>query len=249
MAITNCKSPIPHDNPPIVSLSNPRLFAAVLVGWIISVILHEFAHGIVAYWGGDYTIKERGGLTLNPLQYIHPVFSIVVPVLILIIGGVPLPGGATYIRRDLLRSVFWDTAVSLAGPAMDFLVFLACAIPLHPHFGWVNPRAGPEGWTNPQLFMAALALLNLVAMILNLAPVPPLDGFQAIAPYLPDEIREKAMTPPLTYIIFFVYFMIISNAPGVWHFIASVFNTLLFLMGFDRETIIFFWRAYEMALR
>ena len=60
--------------------------------------------------------------------------------------------------------------------------------------------------------MAALALLNLVAMILNLAPVPPLDGFQAIAPYLPDEIREKAMTPPLTYIIFF-------------------------------------WRAYEMALR
>ena len=89
-----------------------------------AVILHEFAHGIVAYWGGDYTIKERGGLTLNPLQYIHPVFSIVVPVLILIVGGVPLPGGATYIRRDLLKGDLWDTAVSLAGPAMDLLVFL-----------------------------------------------------------------------------------------------------------------------------
>src|SRR5438105_9992269 len=107
----------------IVELRNP-LFWAVFIGWIMSVVLHEFAHGIVAYWGGDYTIKERGGLTLNPLQYIHPVFSIVVPVLILIVGGVPLPGGATYIRRDLLKGDLWDTAVSLAGPAMDLVVFL-----------------------------------------------------------------------------------------------------------------------------
>ena len=57
--------------------SNPLLWA-VFIGWIISVVLHEFAHGIVAYWGGDYTIRERGGLTLNPLQYVDPVFSLVI---------------------------------------------------------------------------------------------------------------------------------------------------------------------------
>src|SRR5436190_16433471 len=105
---------------------------AVIIAWIMSVILHEFAHGFVAYLGGDYTIKERGGLTLNPLQYIDPVFSVIIPVVILFLGGVPLPGGATYVRRDLLRSNFWDTAVSLAGPAMNFLLFIVCAIPLHP---------------------------------------------------------------------------------------------------------------------
>src|SRR5437867_1245658 len=139
------------------SFSNPRLFGAVLVGWIISVILHEFAHGVVAYWGGDYTIRERGGLTLNPLQYVDPLFSIIVPVIILFLGGVPLPGGVTYIRRDLLRSKAWETAVSLAGPLMNFILFIACAIPLHPKVGWLDAKAGPEGWTHAQIFRGAMA--------------------------------------------------------------------------------------------
>ena len=56
---------------------------AILIGWIMSVVLHEFAHGLVAYLGGDYTIKERGGLTLNPIQYIDPVISL------LAAGGLP----------------------------------------------------------------------------------------------------------------------------------------------------------------
>lgn len=61
-----------------VEFRNP-LFWAVLVGWILSVVLHEFAHGLVAHLGGDYTIKERGGLTLNPLAYVDPVFSLLLP--------------------------------------------------------------------------------------------------------------------------------------------------------------------------
>src|SRR5438477_5260304 len=96
---------------------------AVVIGWIMSVVLHEFAHGIVGYLGGDYTIKERGGLTLNPLQYIDPVNSILFPAIALILGGVPLPGGVTYIRRDLLRSRAWSSAVAIAGPLMNFIIF------------------------------------------------------------------------------------------------------------------------------
>ena len=65
---------------------------AIIIAWVMSVVLHELGHGIVAYLGGDYTIRERGGLTLNPLQYIDPVFSLLIPALILIVGGVPLPG-------------------------------------------------------------------------------------------------------------------------------------------------------------
>ena len=86
-----------------INLHNPLLWA-VLIGWILSVVLHEFAHGIVAYWGGDYTIRERGGLTLNPLQYVDPMMSIGLPVFFMLMGGIPLPGGSTYIRHDLLRS-------------------------------------------------------------------------------------------------------------------------------------------------
>src|SRR5467141_3785252 len=142
----------------LIDFHNPLLWA-VMIGWILSVILHEFAHGIVAYWGGDYTNRERGGLTLNPLQYIDPLFSIILPVIILMIGGIPLPGGVTYINRDLLRNRAWETAVSL-----------------HPKVGWLDPTAGPEGWSHAQIFLGVMAHLQLIAVILNLVPIPPLDG-------------------------------------------------------------------------
>src|SRR5881394_2617306 len=99
------------------------LFWAVFIGWVLSVVLHEFAHGLVAYLGGDYTIRERGGLTLNPLQYVDPVMSIFLPMVFLALGGIPLPGGATYVRTDLLRSRLWATAVAAAGPLMNLLLF------------------------------------------------------------------------------------------------------------------------------
>src|SRR3954467_11348542 len=78
----------------VVDFSNPVLWA-VFIGWIMSVVLHEFGHGIGAYLGGDYTIRERGGLPLTPLQYIDPVFSILIPAVIFLAGGIPLPGGVT----------------------------------------------------------------------------------------------------------------------------------------------------------
>src|SRR5688500_3261665 len=162
----------------LVDVNDPLLWA-IFIGWILSVVLHEFAHGVVAYWGGDYTIRERGGLSLNPLQYVDPLFSIAIPVIILALGGIPLPGGVTYVRRDLLRSRAWDTAVSLAGPAMNLLLFFACLIALHPSVGWVDTR-DPESWTNGQKFVAINLLLQLGVVMLNLVPVPPLDGFQAI---------------------------------------------------------------------
>src|SRR4051812_46444423 len=108
---------------------------ALVIGWIMSVVLHEFAHGLVGYLGGDYTIKERGGLTLNPLQYVDPVNSILLPIVFLLMGGIPLPGGVTYIRRDLLRSRLWDSGVALAGPAMNIILFVLLVMPFHPKVG------------------------------------------------------------------------------------------------------------------
>ena len=193
-----------------VDFQNPLLWA-VMIGWILSVVLHEFAHGIVAYWGGDYTIRERGGLTLNPLQYVDPVMSIILPIVFLAMGGVPLPGGATYVRRDLLRSRAWSTAVSLAGPAMNFLIFLVlCLILRRP--GWINPNASVESWTVAQQFVAAMAFLQIYSVLLNLMPIPPLDGFQAISPYLPDNIRVTLSTPPWSTTLFFGFFFMASRS-------------------------------------
>jgi Zn-dependent protease len=228
----------------IVDFQNPMLWP-VLVGWIITVVLHEFAHGIVAHWGGDYTIRQRGGLSLNPLQYVDPVFSILIPLAILVIGGVPLPGGATYIRSDLLRSRAWDTAVSLAGPAMNFLLFLACIIPLHPSVGWLDAAAPMDDWTTPQKFLGAMAVLQFFAMVLNLAPIPPLDGFRALAPYLPHDLRQQATHPQISMFLFIGYFLLLSR---IFPRVFRIFGDVVLWLGFDIEGAEFFRHAFNMAL-
>ena len=227
-----------------VDFQNPMLWP-ILVGWIISVVLHEFAHGLVAHWGGDYTIRERGGLSLNPLQYVDPLFSIIIPAAILLIGGLPLPGGATFIRSDLLRGRFWDAAVSLAGPAMNFLLFLACAIPLHPAVGWLDPAAAMDEWTTTQKFLGAMAVLQFFSMVLNLAPIPPLDGFRAISPFLRADLREQAMHPQIGMFLFVMYFLALGR---IFPFVFGFFLDLMAKVGFGYDGAMFFLHAYRLAL-
>src|SRR5262245_23030062 len=71
---------------------NVRLavFVFVVAGWLVSLCLHEYGHALLAYLGGDRTVAARGYLTLNPLKYAHPVLSIVLPVVFLLLGGIGL---------------------------------------------------------------------------------------------------------------------------------------------------------------
>lgn len=221
------------------------LFWAAMIAWMMSVVLHEFAHGLVAYWGGDYTIRERGGLTLNPLQYVDPVMSILLPAVFLLMGGIPLPGGSTYIRRDLLRNREWDTAVSLAGPGMNILLFLACALPLQPRFGWFSYNQTPS---QAQLLLGAMATLQFLAAALNLFPVPPLDGFQALSPWLPHETRRKFSTPPLSSWLFIGFFIAIWKLPILPFVLQHVMAPVLSLLGFDVYGQDFFFFAFDRVL-
>ena len=197
----------------MMNLSNPVLWAVIL-GWILTVVLHELGHGVVAHLGGDYTIRERGGLTLNPLQYVHPVNSILLPAVLLMMGGAPLPGGATYVRRDLLRNKGWESAVALAGPAVNVLLFFVLVLPLHPWFGWVSPMTLPKEWTTAQQFLGTLATLQLLTAAFNLIPLPPLDGFNAIVPYLGREVQETTSTPAVATGGLILIFLLLSAAPA-----------------------------------
>jgi Zn-dependent protease len=209
----------------VIDYGEPALWA-VLIGWVMAVTLHEFAHGVVAYWGGDHTIRDKGGLTLNPLQYVDPMMSIVLPVVFLLMGGIPLPGGATYIRRDLLRSRAWDSAVSAAGPAMNLILYAILAYLLSPGFGWVP--ADPQNWTTAHKFVGAMCVLQLLSVFLNLIPVPPLDGFGIVAPYLEPGLRHRLSTPPVSTYLFMGYFMLLWLAPG---FLAMIFAAMQAVMG------------------
>src|SRR5262249_12706105 len=98
--------------------------AVVYGGWIASLVAHEFSHSVVAYWGGDRGIPARGYLTLHPLKFMDPVLSLWLPLLFTVIGGIPLIGGRTFVDRRALRSRWWDTAVSLAGPGANAVIAL-----------------------------------------------------------------------------------------------------------------------------
>ena len=158
----------------------------VLGGWIISLCLHEFAHASVAYLGGDTSVAGQGYLSFNPLRYANLFMSTILPIAFLLLGGIGLPGGAVYIDHAAIRSRTWDSAVSVAGPVATLLCALLIAA--------VFSVPGHEGWltTTNYGFFAALAFLGFIevsAVVLNLIPVPGLDGFGIIAPWLPVSTR------------------------------------------------------------
>ena len=170
--------------------AGPLTILFVTAGWITSVCVHEFAHALVAYIGGDLSVKDSGYLDMNPLRYTNVLLSLVMPVLFLLLGGIGLPGGAVYINRAALRSRSWDSAVSIAGPVGTLLCGLLVALPfvIPGHGAWINQ-------TNLNFFaaLAFLGFIEAVALVLNLLPVPGLDGFGIIRPWLPYSAQGFAI--------------------------------------------------------
>lgn len=194
-------------------------FALVLFLWIFSVCLHEFAHAAVAYRGGDITVKDKGYLTLNPVKYLDPVTSLLMPVVFLVMGGIGLPGAAVYINRSLLRSAHWDSAVALAGPAMNLLLLVILAVALG------QPEVGQSQYA-PAL--AFLALLQASAVVLNLLPLPGFDGYGVIWPYLPAHIRQQfdRYAGYAMLALFLLLFMVPPFARAFWSLVGLLVDAV-----------------------
>ena len=157
-------------------------FVFVTFAWIVTLCLHEFAHAIVAYRSGDESVLYRGYLTLDPLRYTHVVYSLVLPIVFLILGGIGLPGGAVYIDRSALRSRFANSAVSAAGPLTNVGVAILLAVA-------IGFRTDNRGFWSA---LAFLLFLQVTAAVLNLLPIPGLDGYGIIEPYLPRSWAAQA---------------------------------------------------------
>ena len=197
------------------SFTNLLWCTLVFVAFGFSVCLHEFGHAIVAYWGGDHSVKDKGYLTLNPLRYTNVSTTLVLPLIFLLMGGIPLPGAAVYINHSALRSKAWKSAVSAAGPLATILVALALAAAIAP---LQNP--------NTLLYqgIALLLTLEIAATFLNLIPIPGLDGFGIINPWLPTAWQPK-LRPIRKYgiwILLGLFWTVPDFSRGFWRSVSAV---------------------------
>jgi Zn-dependent protease len=153
------------------------VFGMVVAGWLISLCLHEYAHARVAYHSGDTSVADKGYLTLDPLKYSDVGLSILLPLLFVLLGGIGLPGGAVWVDRGRIPGRLRHSLVSAAGPLVN--VALAVALLEAVSRGWGSGHT--EFWAG----LALLAFFQVTASLLNLLPVPGLDGFGIVEPWLP----------------------------------------------------------------
>lgn len=202
-------------------------FTIVFFGWIFSLCLHEFSHALVAYLGGDYTVREKGYLTFNPLRYTHPLFSIVLPLLFLVMGGIGLPGGAVYIERGLIRNRLMLSLMSLAGPTANLLVAIVLGFILR-FSSSIDPSLLPG--------LSFLLVLQISAVLFNLIPLPPFDGYNALEPFLHPAIRMQVdrFRDMAIWIILLMFWFVPVVANMFW---GTVFMVSTFL-GVDWDLVI-----------
>jgi Zn-dependent protease len=156
---------------------------------VISLGIHEAAHGWVALQRGDTTARDLGRITLNPIPHIDPFMTILLPALGFLVGGF-IFGGAKPVPVNYynLRSPLRDMAlVAIAGPASNFLlaVFFGLARKLTIQYGLWD-----EEWLGPRILEYAI-YLNLLLAAFNLLPIPPLDGSRVMTWLLPRGVRES----------------------------------------------------------
>jgi Zn-dependent protease len=193
-------------------------FLFIAAGWLVSLCLHEFMHALVAYRYGDHSVKYRGYLTLDPLRYTHVVYSLILPLVFVLLGGIGLPGGAVFIDRRALRSRFASTAVSAAGPLTNIVFAIGLAIALA-----TRGSDHVDFWSA----IAFLLFLQVTGAVLNVLPVPGLDGFGIIEPYLPKRwLIQAARVAPYAILVLFALLWIPAINQG---FFTVIFDIVSFL--------------------
>jgi Zn-dependent protease len=214
------------------------VFVVVIGGWLVSLCLHEFGHAYTAFRFGDQDAAARGYLTLNPLKYSHPLLSLGLPLLFIALGGIGLPGGAVYLRTGFMTPR-QRTLVNLAGPFANFVLAVVLLAATRVFFE-------PEH----EVFWAAVAFLGflqITALVLNLLPIPGLDGYAALESHL-SPATQRALEPVRQY--GFMILLVLLIAPGLNRWFFSGVLWLFDLSGVGRWLVGFgseltrFWSGW-----
>ena len=203
-------------------LAIPLLFFAVVV--------HECAHGWVAYLNGDDTAKMSGRLTLNPIPHIDMMGTIILPLILILTHSPVLIGWAkpVPINPYRLNNPIKDMAkVGLAGPGSNFALAILSALII-----WLFKITGVDPSTEINALIIKLLYINvqinLVLGVFNLVPIPPLDGSRIVSAFLPTQIAYK-YNQLERYGIFIIFFLLSFGFLNFLWRIVNILQRLLFM--------------------
>jgi len=162
-----------------LNLSN---IVVLLVALVISMVIHEFMHGYVAFKLGDTTAMEQGRLSFNPLDHIDPFMSVLLPAITLLLFQVPILA-AKPVPFNPSRLKFDDygaAMVAAAGPVSNLVLAIVAALLLHltPAYSFLASA------------LTLFAQLNVALFVFNLVPIPPLDGSRIVYAFAPEPVRQ-----------------------------------------------------------
>jgi Zn-dependent protease len=185
---------------------------------IISVILHEIMHGLVAKQLGDTTAEEEGRLTLNPIPHIDPIMTLALP-LLLALTGQPVFGAAKpvpVLRHKLRWNEFGMALVSIAGPLTNLLLAAVG--------GFILRVSGVNDiyWTTWWLYFVQI---NVGFFLFNMLPIPPLDGSRILYAFAPEPM-QRVMDQIEQYGIFIILALVLVGFPLIGPILSSLYQTI-----------------------
>jgi Zn-dependent protease len=200
-------------------LFNPSIEAVIAVGLVLLVALpfHEFSHALAAFRLGDPTAKYMGRLTLNPLAHLDPIGS-----LLILFAGFGWAKPTPYNPYNLQGGRSGEAIVGFAGPASNLVLATAAAIPLR-YISAADVNVPTEVVQVLFLFLQ----INVILMIFNLVPIPPLDGSKVLFAFL-DPQTERQVRPVLEQYGFLILIaaMLLPILPGQETVLDLIFRSI-----------------------